>query len=144
VSYVGPILASLLPIRINLREKPVGKHREDDAVDLLHCKLTGARLLIKGLRLQLDDKDREHEAAIRRIDDRHAEVVRGLEAQLADANRRLDIACKAETAVTQTQEMPVEEIRRHCTPVPLHQSPQARRPEHVPAWAHRDEPEPAA
>lgn len=138
-------ISDLLPIRLTWREKPVGKHREDDAVDLLQCKLSGARLLIKGLRLQLDEKDREHEATIQRIDDRHAEVVRGLEAQLAEAGRRLDIACKAETAVTQTQEISVEEIRRHCTPVPLHQSPQARRdPAHVPAWARHDEPEPAA
>lgn len=139
-------IADLLPIRISLRDKPLGKHREDDTVDLLNCMLAGARLLIQGLRLQLDDKDDEHEATIARIDARHAEVVDGMQRQIDDLQRRLDIACKAETAVTATQELSVDEIRQHCiTPVPLHLSPQARRdPAHVPAWAQRDEPEPAA
>lgn len=139
-------ITDLLPIRISLRDKPTGKRREDDGADLLQCKLIGAQLLIKGLRVQLDDKDREHEEAIQRIDARHAETVRGLERELEGLRERLAIACKAETAVTKTQELSVDEIRQHCIkPVPLHQSPMARRdPTHVPAWAQRDEPEPAA
>lgn len=134
-------IANLLPVRISRRERPTGKHRDADAVDLLQCKLLGAQLLIKGLRLQLDDKDQEHEAAVARIDERHAEVVRGLEDEVAELRRRLDIACLAETAVTRTQEISLDEIRRHCVkPVPLHQAPFATtNPGRVrPSWA-RDE-----
>lgn len=129
-------LTSLLPIRISLRDKPTGKRREDDGVDLLQCKLAGAQLLIKGLRLQLDDKDREHEETVRRIDDRYTETIRGLEGIIAGLQHRLGIACKANAAADQTQEIDPEEVRRNCIkPVPLHQSPMARRePDHVPGW----------
>lgn len=44
---------------------------------------------------------------VARIDERNGETVRGLEEQLAALQQRLDIACKAETAVTKTQEFPV-------------------------------------
>ena len=114
-------LTVLLPIRIGLFDKPTGKRRQDDAVDLLQCKLAGARMLIKGLRLQLDDQAHEHAETIARIEDRHGEIVRGLEGQIADLERRLDVRVLAESVVTRTQEIPV------ITPVmPLHQSPQAR------------------
>jgi hypothetical protein len=123
-------LTDLLPVRISWRDRPTGKHRESDGIDLLHCKLAGARLLIKGLRLQLDDKDREHAEAIERIDERHGEVVRGLEQQIAELERRLNVGVLAETAVTQTQPIPA------ITPVvPLHQSPQAKT---APSWAKAD------
>lgn len=132
---------SLPPIRISLWGKPTGKRREDDAIDLLQCKLIGARLLIKGLRLQLDDQDRAHAATVRRIDERHGEVVRGLEQQIAEMQRKLDVACKAETAVAITQPIPV------ITPVmPLHEAPFATtNPGRVPcSWGVKDdEPEPA-
>ncbi|MDX2761614.1 hypothetical protein [Streptomyces europaeiscabiei] len=138
-------ISDLLPIRLTWRERPTGKHREDDAVDLLQCKLASARLLIKGLCLQLDDKDREHEETVARLDERYGATIRQLETELADARSRLEVRNWADSVVTQTQEIPVEEVLRHCTPVPLHQSPMARRdPAHVPAWAQRDEPEPAA
>jgi hypothetical protein len=115
--------------RLGWWDRPTGKHREADAIDLLQCKLAGARLLIKGLRLQLDDQHREHAEAIARIDERHAETVRGLERQLDELRERLDIGVKAEHVIAQTQEIPVS------TPVlPLHQSPQAN-PAHAPAWA---------
>lgn len=113
---------SLLPIRIShfKRGRPTGKRREDDAVDLLQCKLIGAQLLIKGLRLQLDDQDRTHAEAVRRIDERHGETVRGLENQIAELTRRLEIRTFAEAAAAKTQ--PIQVI----TPVlPLHQSPMA-------------------
>lgn len=117
-------LANLMPIRFTLRDKPTGKRRQDDAVDLLQCKLTGARMLIKGLRLQLDDQAREHEATVRRIDERHAEIVRGLEQQVADLERRLAIACQASAAADQTQEIDPETVRRICAqPVPLYEAP---------------------
>jgi hypothetical protein len=137
-------LTDLLPTRIGIRKRPTGKHREADAVDLLQCKLTGAQLLIKGLRLQLDDKDFEHDEAVARIDERHSEVVRGLEDELAELQRRLDIACKAETVVTRTQEISLDEIRRHCVkPVPLHQAPFATTsPGRVPSWARTDDTQP--
>jgi hypothetical protein len=130
---------SLLPIRIShfKRDRPTGKRREDDTVDLLQCKLIGAQLLIKGLRLQLDDQDHKHAETVRRIDERHGEVVRGLEDQIAELERRLDIRTFAEAAAAQTQ--PIQVI----TPVlPLHQAPFATtNPGRVPpSWAAADEP----
>jgi hypothetical protein len=130
---------SLLPIRIShfKRDRPTGKRREDDTVDLLQCKLTGAQLLIKGLRLQLDDQDHEHAEVIARIDERHGEVVRGLEDQIADLERRLDIRAFAEAAAAQTQPITV------ITPVlPPHQAPMATaNPGRVPpSWAVADMP----
>jgi hypothetical protein len=130
---------SLLPIRIShfKRDKPTGKRREDDTVDLLQCKLIGAQLLIKGLRLQLDDQDHKHAEVIARIDERHGEIVRGLEKQIAEFERRLEIRTFAEAAAAQTQ--PIQVI----TPVlPLHQAPFATtNPGRVPpSWAVVDEP----
>jgi hypothetical protein len=123
-------ITDLLPVRIAWRDRPTGKHRESDGIDLLQCKLAGARLLIKGLQLQLDDKDRAHAETVARIDERHGEVVRGLEQQIAELERRLDVGVKAESVVTRTQEIPV------ITPVvPLHQSPMAKA---TPSWAKRD------
>jgi len=138
------VTISLLPIRIShfKRDKPTGKRREDDTVDLLQCKLIGAQLLIKGLRLQLDDQDHEHAETVQRIDERHGEVVRGLEDQIAELERRLRVGVLAEAAAAQTQEIPIL-----VAPVPLHQAPFATtNPGHVrPSWAIRDdEPEPAA
>jgi len=129
---------SLLPIRIShfkrdrLIRKP--KHSAVVEVERLRKLLAGAELLADGLRLQLDDQDHKHAETVRRIDERHGEVVEGLERQLAELQRRLDIACKAESAVAITQPIPV------ITPVlPLHQSPLAKtNPTHVPAWAVPD------
>jgi hypothetical protein len=130
---------SLLPIRIShfKRDKPTGKRREDDTVDLLQCKLISTQLLIKGLRLQLDDQDHEHAETIARIDERHGETVRGLEDQIADLERRLDIRTLAEAAAAQTQPITV------ITPVlPLYAAPFATtNPGRVPpSWAVADEP----
>jgi hypothetical protein len=123
-------LTDLLPVRIAWRDRPTGKHRESDAIDLLQCKLAGARLLIKGLRLQLEDAEDRHAETIARIDERHDEVVRGLEQQIAELERRLNVGVLAETALTKTQPIPV------ITPVmPLHQSPQAKT---APSWAKTD------
>lgn len=139
-------LNGLMPARlVARRERPVRKHRAPDEVERQRWLRAGADLLIKALYAQLDDKDREHEETVARLDERYGATIRQLETELADARSRLEVRNWADSVVTQTQEIPVEEIRRHCTPVPLHQSPQARRdPAHVPAWAHRDEPEPAA
>jgi hypothetical protein len=114
-------VASLLPIRLGLFDKPTGKRRQDDTVDLLQCKLTGARMLIKGLRLQLDDQAHEHAETIARIEDRHGETVRGLEQQIADLEERLKVGVLAESVVTKTQELSLDEIQRHCV-MPLHQA----------------------
>jgi hypothetical protein len=67
--------------------------------------------------------------------------VADLERRLADAERRLDARKLAETAVTETQELDVAEIRRHCV-MPLHQAPFATTdPGRVPpSWARKDEP----
>ncbi|MCX4232105.1 hypothetical protein [Streptomyces ortus] len=121
----------LMPIRIARRERPVRRHRAPDECARLRFLLFGANLCIRGLRLQLDDQDRDHAATIARIDERHAEVVTGLESEVAELQRRLDIACRAETAVTRTQEISLDEIRRHCVK-PLHQAPFATA---APGWA---------
>lgn len=115
-------IASLLPIRLGFLDRPVRrpKHSAPLEVDRLRNKLAGAELLMAGYRIQLDDLHREHAEVIARIDERHGEIVRGLEAQLADLERRLDVRVLAESVVTRTQEIPV------ITPVmPLHQSPLA-------------------
>jgi transposase len=134
------VTVSLLPVRLDLRRRPTRKHRAVDEVDRQLFLRAGADLYIQGLHVQLADQEEQHAVVIARIEARHAETVRGLERELQEARERLAIACKAETAVTRTQELSVEEIRRHCTPVPLHQSPMAQtaNPAHVPAWAVRD------
>lgn len=72
----------------------------------------------------------EYDEAIGRIDERHGETVRELEAQIAELQHRLSRDVLAESVVTQTQEIPV------ITPVlPLHQAPFATNPAHVPSWA---------
>lgn len=140
-------ITSLLPIRLGLWDKPTGKRRQDDAVDLLQCKLAGARMLIKGLRLQLEEQLAEHAEVVARIDERHAEIVRGLEAQVARLERRLEIGFLAESAVTETQEFDTRALNERLATGrvrTLNQSPQARRsPGHVPGWV-KDQPEPAA
>lgn len=131
----------LLPVRIGLldrRPRVVRKHRAIDEVDRQKQLRAGADLLINGLRLQLAEQEAEHAAVVARIDKRYAEAIRGLEQQVTDLERRLQIGVLASAAADQTQPIPV------ITPVPLHQSPMARRnPGHVPGWV-KDQPEPAA
>lgn len=118
--------ADLLPVRISLfdRTVPRTRHRAIDKADRLEFLLAGANALIKGLRLQLDDMHYEHEQIIARIDERHGEIVRGLEQQIADLEHRLNVGVLAESVVTRTQELSLDEIRQHCV-IPLNQSPMA-------------------
>lgn len=135
-------LADLMPIRIGaLRRQPrAPKHRAIDEVERLQHQMGGARLLIKGLHLQLDDLHRKHAETIARIDELHGETVRGLEAQLAELERRLHVGVLAEHVVAKTQELSLDEIRKHCVK-PLHQAPFATvDPGRVPSWAVTDEP----
>lgn len=128
--------ADLLPARIGRLDRtlrPARKHRKPDEIERQKMLRAGADLLIKGLRLQLEDQAREHAEVIARIDARHAEIVEGLERQIAELERRLNIASQAESAAATTQEIPIEEIQRHLV-MPLHESPLAN-PAHVPAWA---------
>jgi hypothetical protein len=112
--------------RLPKRRPPARKHRAIDKVERLEILLSGANLLIGGLRVQLDDQEREHADTVARIDARHAETVRGLEQQIADLQHRLDVGVKAEHVIAATQEIPADEVRRMCAkPVPLHHSPQA-------------------
>ncbi|MFE4818545.1 hypothetical protein ACFRFU_19360 [Streptomyces sp. NPDC056704] len=111
-------LTGLLPVRLGWRERPVRKHRAPDEVGRLRGLLNGAHLLIAGLQVQLDDKDRKHAETIARIDERHGETVRGLEQQIADLERRLEIRTFADAAAAATQEIPV--ITRV---LPLHEAP---------------------
>src|SRR5690606_33817520 len=94
--------------------RPARKHRAPDEIERQKMLRAGAELLIKGLRLQLEDQERQHAEVIARIDARHAEIVEGLERQVAELERRLQIGVLAESAAATTQEIPIEEIRRHC------------------------------
>lgn len=134
-------ITSLLPIRGGLFDRTTRKprhpqHRAIDEVERQRTLRAGADLLIKGLRLQLEEQEVRHAEIVARIDARYAEVVESLERQLAELARRLELRSLTETVVTKTQELSLDEIRKHCTtPVmPLHQSPLAD-PAHVPAWA---------
>ncbi len=100
-------LIDRLPTR---RPRQAPQHRAIDKVERLEALLAGARMLIKGLRLQLDDQAREHADAVARIDARNAETVRGLEQQIASLERRLNIGVRAEHVVTKTQESPVAQV----------------------------------
>jgi hypothetical protein len=99
--------------RLGLLEKPVRKHRAPDEIERLNVHLTGARLLIKGLQSQLSDAEANHAEVIARIDERHGEIVRGLEQQIADLERRLGIACQANAAADMTQEFDARGVRDH-------------------------------
>ncbi|MFF2383675.1 hypothetical protein [Streptomyces sp. NPDC058108] len=117
------------------------QHRAVDKVERQQILRAGADLLIKGLRLQLVDQETRHAETIARIDARHAEVVEGLEAQIANLEHRLKVGVLAENVVVKTQELSLEEIRKHCV-MPLHQAPFATvDPGRVtPSWAVVDEP----
>lgn len=137
-------IASLLPVRFGLFDRPARvarkprhpQHRAIDEVGRQKTLRAGADLLIKGLRLQLDEQAAKHAEVIARIDERHGEIVRGLERQIEGLERRLKVGALAESVVTKTQELSADEIRKHCTtPVlPLHLSPLAS-PAHIPGRA---------
>jgi hypothetical protein len=133
-------LTDYLP-RLGLLEWPARRprHRASDEVETLRLKKVWADSLIKALRVQLDDQDRKHDEVIRRIDERHGETVRGLENQIAELERRLQIGVLAEAAAAQTQEIP---ILVAPVPVPLHQAPFASvNPGRLPCtWGVKDEP----
>ncbi|WP_405673145.1 hypothetical protein [Streptomyces sp. NBC_01530] len=137
-------ITDLLP-RLTWWERPARKprhpqHRAVDEVERQQILRAGADLLIKGLRLQLEEQEARHAAVVARIDERHGETVRGLERHIAELVRRLELRSLTENVVTRTQELSLDEIRKHCTtPVmPLHQSPLAD-PAHVPAWVAQGE-----
>ncbi|MEV7034544.1 hypothetical protein AB0N99_30485 [Streptomyces sp. NPDC093272] len=115
------------------------QHRAVDEVERQKILRVGADFLIKGLQLQLEEQAAEHHKVIARIDARHAEVVEGLEAQIAELERRISIGVLAESVVTETQELSVEEIHRHCVK-PLYEAPFATvNPGRVtPSWARTD------
>ena len=84
--------------------------------------------------------EREARAGIEKDRDAQERWIQHLQEQLAQRTRRLDVGVKAEHVIAETQELSVEEIRRHCTPVPLHQAPFATtNPGRVrPSWATND------
>jgi len=110
-------IASLLPVRIALLDRTARKpkrtrHRAIDEVARQKALRTGADLLIKGLRLQLNEQAAKHAEVIARIDARHGEIVRGLEQQIADLERRLDVSTFAEAAAAKTQEIDVRSLQQ--------------------------------
>ena len=134
--------ADLLPVRFGFLDRSARpgqtarKHRAIDEVERQRILRAGADLLIKGLRLQLEEQAGKHADAIARIDARHAETVRGLEQQVADLERRLRVACQANAAADQTQEIDPEIVRRICVQ-PLYEAPFATTdPGRIrPSWA---------
>jgi hypothetical protein len=50
-------LADLLPVRIGFLDRPARKHRAIDEVDRLRSLLDGAHALIRGLQLQVAERD---------------------------------------------------------------------------------------
>lgn len=141
-------IATYLP-RISLFDRALRKpkHRASDEVERLRLKKTWDDLRIKALTVQLDDLHREHAEVIARIDERHGEIVRGLEAQIARLERQLEIGVLAEAVVTETQELDVRALQERFADGPvraLNQTPMARRqPNHVPGWV-KDQPKPDA
>ena len=117
-------LTDMLPIRLGFLDRTPRrpKHSAPAEVDRLRGLLDGAHQLIAGLQMRLADLEMEHAEVVARIDDRHGEIVRGLENQIADLERRLDVRVLAESVVTKTQELSLEEIRKHCV-IPLHEAP---------------------
>ena len=99
--------------RIGLLEKPVRKpkRRAVDEVELLRLKKTWADLLIKTQRVQLNDADRKIADAIERRDiaekalAQAEAVIRLRDQTIAQLERRLDIACRANAAADLTQEL---------------------------------------
>ncbi|MGW1744504.1 hypothetical protein ACWCRD_02580 [Streptomyces sp. NPDC002092] len=145
-------LADLMPVRIGFpslfdRRVPRTRHRAVDEVERQQALRHGADLLIKGLRLQLEEQEARHAEVVARIDERHAEVVRGLEQQVADLERRLDIRAFAEAAAAKTQELDVRSLQERFADGPvlaLNQTPMARRGAgNVPAWVKDEQPDPA-
>ncbi|MEY9995812.1 hypothetical protein ABIE67_007844 [Streptomyces sp. V4I8] len=142
-------LTDLLPIRLGLFDRPARKpkHRAIDEVERLRLKQSWADLRIKTLVVQLDDLHHEHAEVIARIDERHGEIVRGLEAQITRLERRLEVSVLAEAAAAQTQEIDLRTLQERFAEGPvvaLNQTPQARRsPDHVPGWV-KDQAEPTA
>ena len=144
-------LAQLIPVRFGLFERPVSKarHSAPAEVEHLRMKLQWANSLIKTQQVQIDDAEHqrktdldalrgEHTEVIDRIDARHAETVDGLQQQIADLERRLNIACQATAAADQTQEIDPDVVARICgRPVPLFEAPFATTdPGRVsPSWA---------
>lgn len=112
--------ANLLPARIG-RPTHRSRHRAVDEVDRQRGLRVGADLLIKGLRLQLDEAEARHAETIARLDERYTATIRQLEAELADAKRRLELRNWADSVVTKTQEIDPDQVRRHCV-MPLHQA----------------------
>ena len=146
-------IASLLPVRIGLFDRTARKpkwpqHRAVDEVERQKAMRSGADLLIRGLRLQLDEQEAKHAEVIARIDARHGEIVRGLEQQIADLERRLNVGVLAEAAAAKTQEIDVRSLRERFASGPvraLHSSPQARAgATHVPGWVKDAQPDPTA
>ena len=108
-------IATYLP-RIGLLERAARRsrhpqHRAVDAVERQLILRAGADLLIKGLRQQLDEQEARHPEVIARIDERHAETVRGLENQIAELERHLQVRVLAEAAAAKTQELDVRALR---------------------------------
>jgi hypothetical protein len=50
-------IANLLPVRIGLLDRPARKHRAVDEVTRLRSLLDGAHALIRGLQLQVEERD---------------------------------------------------------------------------------------
>lgn len=82
-------IASLLPVRIGLLDRPARKHRAVDEVTRLRGFLAGAHELIRGMQLQVDDMEQKYEAAAAKQGEAEELVVKQL-ADLDDVTSQRD------------------------------------------------------
>ena len=137
------------------RERPVRKHRALDRIAVLEQELRELRAKLAGADdffmiqeqyvrdLETENRELKEQlagkqdalTAIGKDRDALERIVRDLEGQLADAERRLDIRTWAEAAAAKTQELSIIQV------VPLHDAPFATTsPGRVrPSWAKDEE-----
>lgn len=103
-----------------LKDAVVGMN---ETFDRLRTRAAEAEIVAACTLVDLDDVTvarNELAAALARIDDRHAEVVEGMQREIDDLWRRLEIGAQAEAAATETQAYPVITQRfEHGSPIRL-------------------------
>ncbi|WP_171117878.1 MULTISPECIES: hypothetical protein [unclassified Streptomyces] len=73
------------------------------------------------LRRDLADEQERRKTAEKELQQAE-EVIRLRDREIADLKRKVDVGVKAEHVIAKTQELSVDEIRKHCV-MPLHQAP---------------------
>ncbi|MEU6365708.1 hypothetical protein ABZ876_08125 [Streptomyces sp. NPDC046931] len=109
-------IADYLP-RIGLFDRTAPRHRAIDEVGRLRHQLAGAEIYMAGQRIQIEDAEQERDDAIERRDiaekalAQAEAVIRLRDQTIAQLERRLDIACRANAAADLTQELDTSSLR---------------------------------